>query len=204
MASHPRIPWFLTPEPSERQLSLTVSSLGFQHPLSNHHNISIQRRLLTPLLVDTKENVGLDLFSTSFRKAVGVGIKRKLPITENISDPLWFHYTRFTSIFLRKSSGKNSSPHKIRTAYKTTRPKSLCIVVCVFVATVTSFAESLSSNDMEIRIQTHRIFGEECMKYAVELGSGSMVQISTVKKISSGTQKLNRLVQRHKDSMMIL
>lgn len=75
--------------------------------------------------------------------------------------------------------------------------------MCVFVATVTFFTESLPSKEKGIRIQKHGMFGKECMKYAVEMGSGSMVQISTVMKISSGTQKLNRRLQRHKDSVMI-
>jgi hypothetical protein len=41
------------------------------------------------------------------------------------------------------------------------------------------------------------------MKYAVEMGSGTMIYIPSFIKIGSGIQKLIRGIHRYRDSMMI-
>jgi hypothetical protein len=64
------------------------------------------------------------------------------------------------------------------------------------------FTEPLPSNDRGMHIESQR--GREVfMKYAVKIGSGAMIYISSSIKIGSSIQKLIRRIHRHTDSMKI-
>jgi hypothetical protein len=85
-----------------------------------------------------------------------------------------------------------------RTAQKTTRSNNSSIVACIDCRGK-AFTEPLPRGDRRGYTHRHTEWWVGFMKYAVEMGSGSMIYIPSFIKIGSGTKILLGGIHRHTD-----